>query len=242
MDDYDDYEIISPTRRSFDSEVLLYASRRKFLSSAGKDTLHPPKEFQTKRQARREYLQHIDNGFDEIEEHPAGYPRIESNLMRKPLKKRRDSSMILKSIFATRSNSVLAVSDESVKIGVSVKATKLRKAAQFVMNKMSIEPEDVNPDDWKEELRAGVHYWVNRLTGEVSTDCPWTAPKPFVRQGTRQSFLLNSTKAGVRSMTMIPERMPSFGEGTGNNFLAYEHLLVPYNFFYIYCFYRRFGI
>jgi len=230
----------SPTRRNHlrpgggdedcSSNSAVYASRRKFLASAGKDNLHPPKEFQTKRQARREFLQHIDNDLDLLEDHPAAYPYIESNLMKKPLKKRRDSTFILKSIFSSRSESAFVGNDgvaSGGNTGRSDKGMKLRKAAQFVMHKMNMDDmfnsaaavtdQSMNHEDWKEEFRAGVHLWVNKNTGEVNTVCPWLGTRDIfalTRKGTKKSFIFTSPTITARHYTP-PRETKSYEEGTG---------------------------
>lgn len=39
-----------------------------------------------------------------------------------------------------------------------------------------------NREDWLEETTAGVHYYVNKITKEVTTECPWR-PKFVVNKG-----------------------------------------------------------
>eukprot|EP00607_Mallomonas_marina_P000225 CAMPEP_0182429192 /NCGR_PEP_ID=MMETSP1167-20130531/25585_1 /TAXON_ID=2988 /ORGANISM="Mallomonas Sp, Strain CCMP3275" /LENGTH=218 /DNA_ID=CAMNT_0024612573 /DNA_START=210 /DNA_END=866 /DNA_ORIENTATION=- len=34
-----------------------------------------------------------------------------------------------------------------------------------------------NQDDWEEGFQAGCKFWVNRDSGEVTTECPWEAPE-----------------------------------------------------------------
>lgn len=51
---------------------------------------------------------------------------------------------------------------------------KFRKAANFVKQIVSIEKyTSFHPEDWHEEVQAGVRIWVNKMTGEVADECPW---------------------------------------------------------------------
>jgi hypothetical protein len=51
---------------------------------------------------------------------------------------------------------------------------KFKKTAKLVMDTVGlVEVEPVKREDWREEQKAGVKYYVNKITGEVQVDCPW---------------------------------------------------------------------
>jgi hypothetical protein len=56
---------------------------------------------------------------------------------------------------------------------------RFRSAATMIKNVVTLEGGTnafMNKDEWVEECKAGVKYWVNKVTGEVSTHCPWRDP------------------------------------------------------------------
>jgi hypothetical protein len=53
---------------------------------------------------------------------------------------------------------------------------RFRHAANVVKNVINFEGGSIHKDDWLEECKAGVKYWVNKQTGEVATTCPWKDP------------------------------------------------------------------
>jgi len=51
---------------------------------------------------------------------------------------------------------------------------KFKKAATLIKNTLIIEHySSILRRDWVEETQAGCKLWVNKATGEVSSDCPW---------------------------------------------------------------------
>lgn len=173
-------------------ESMIYTCRRKFLVSAGKNCFEPPRELKTRQQVRREHLQHSDPESPFFDERTA----VHINATATPDAKNRriKKNMMLKSIFANspqqqqiqpNSSSVNFTGDDRLN------GVKLRKAAEYVVNKITSVDQGVhhlsefNRDDWEEEFRAGVHYWVNKMTGEVSSECPWKSVE-------RQKVILNN--------------------------------------------------
>ena len=76
-----------------DDPALLYSSRRKFLTSAGKSSLEPPLEFKTRRQARRQIQ--IQNSFDKEDSAPES---VYLYLQKPTLPRKRESQFIFQSL------------------------------------------------------------------------------------------------------------------------------------------------
>ena len=51
---------------------------------------------------------------------------------------------------------------------VRAKSLRSRRQTSIVLRKYN----GIEASDWKQEFQAGVHFWVNRVTGEVSSDFP----------------------------------------------------------------------
>eukprot|EP01039_Chlorochromonas_danica_P009163 gene9165-10115_t len=87
---------------------------------------------------------------------------------------------------------------------------KLRRAATYVRDIVTLNHfSSTRPEDWVEEEQAGVHLWVNKVTGEVSAHCPWQPESDTSHSDIlRSDPSLSSSKAG------------EIAEGTGS--LVYD--------------------
>jgi hypothetical protein len=122
---------------------ILYSSRRRYLYN---NSFEPPPEFRTRKMARRRLKQALDGDLS-----------ISSDNIDE-----RDS--IMASFLQPMKRSSLD----------SNASKKFKKAAKLVMDTVGlVEVEPVKREDWREEQKAGVKYYVNKITGEVQVDCPW---------------------------------------------------------------------
>lgn len=215
------------------SESLVYSSRRRFLASAGNSNngvLQPPKEFKTRRHARREYLQHVGSSCPTIEEShfaSSSFPHIESNLTKqKP--HLQGMSGILQSIFSSPALKPIATpkahhTDTNTPHSRHVVSKKgSNKAQKLVIIDDSLV--DAKCEDWTEASSGGVRYWINKNTGAVLTDCPWAPPNPH--HGTKphvtsQKIVSANTKpVSIAEEEEIEEDLTQSEEGTGS--LVYD--------------------
>lgn len=93
-----------------------------------------------------------------------------------------------------------------------VELQKFKHAVTVVKNVISLEGGtlSVNKDEWIEEFKAGVKYWVNKETGEVSATCPWKDPV----DGAVKRFL------NFKAKKIHQELVPNNEYGTGS--LVYD--------------------
>lgn len=168
-------------QRTDDETGLLYSSRRKFLGAAGKSTFEPPVEIQTRKHARRRHLQSLDNTLSVAnydDDASIDSASINADIPSALPGKKKDS------VITGISLPTLAQPSKRFSLEENAAAKKFRKTAKFVMEAVLLES-DVNMDEWREETAAGVHFWVNKETGEVVTECPWgkQPPKRFTFAG-----------------------------------------------------------
>jgi hypothetical protein len=143
-----------------DPEGLLYSSRRKFLASAGKSCLEPPNEFKTRRQARRKHLQNI------FENEPSPMDSAYLYLQKPSIPRKRESQFVLQSLLPTPKK-------------FDLPSTRVRRTGKHALGFVFLDSgdHDSSTESWKEESTAGVKCWINKCTGEVTTDCPWIIKK-----------------------------------------------------------------
>jgi len=188
---------------------IIYCSRRKFLAS-GNNCLRPPRELKTRRQTRREHLQGSTSFPSVIDDCNTISTKGSNQSIGHISTRRRDSALILKSILApTPKHSAsrsCSVSDYQ-SIG-----SKIRRAAENVIERMHYLDDKENErnqwdrEDWEEHNSAGVHYWVNKISGDVSAKCPWTPYQNYqVGRNLGSSGLLDSNR-----------RKEAADEGTGS--------------------------
>lgn len=171
---------------------LLYASRRKFLVSAGKNVLEPPTDFKTKKQAHRNYLQNVDENTGSSKKCMFDSSHASDYGLKSPVKhnnnapKRKDS--IFMHIGSLSTSPTTAQNPAKVFSGPK----KFKKTAQFVVEAVILEQhlEEESNHEWKEELVAGVHMWTNRFTGEVTIDCPWHPKKALLNRSISHKRLI----------------------------------------------------
>jgi len=70
--------------------------------------------------------------------------------------------------FAKKNETVEEIANKAAK-NHAVQARKNRKKSIIVVEKYS----STRKQDWTEDSLAGCKFWVNRNSGEVSTECPW---------------------------------------------------------------------
>eukprot|EP01039_Chlorochromonas_danica_P008514 gene8514-9386_t len=176
---------------------LLYTSRRKFLVSAGKNTLEPPRDFKTKQQARRSALLHgpqPGSGSDISSDSTAhsdskgavgaAGKRRESVFSKDLTSPTGQAAGRLSSLLAPMRRSIGEAAGggggEGTRSSQPLKAFK--KTAKFIMEAVIIEHYwEGSKEDWQEEEKAGVRYFVNKKTAEVSADCPWRTRASLVK-------------------------------------------------------------
>eukprot|EP01040_Poterioochromonas_malhamensis_P009334 gene9334-10135_t len=213
--------------RGLEKNSLLYSSRRKFLTTSGEDCLEAPPEFQTRKQARRKHLQQKDQLFGSYDEEDdnASLGSVVTNDSMYPYPKKRNSSLfpmkLQNLIPATKKGSVFVPDKESL-------ATKrLRRAGKYALGVVVLESRDVdnNQDNWREESKAGVTYWIHQSTGEIVTECPWLWKRKSLMQlsGSRQRLVASPSKT---SMNALPNEFgPSHyseGDFDGTGALVYD--------------------
>jgi hypothetical protein len=181
-------------------DCMLYSSRRKFLASAGKSILEPPVQFKTRRQARRTYLQNKDNNEEEHFLQGGGQAPFSSfiNQLQKQQQAQKKKEMfqnilshptkrIIEGSFSEGFGRVVAGGGAAAGlIGGHhyPNHQKMRRAGKSALGVVVLETFnfDGNYDIWREETCAGVRYWVNKTTGDVTTDCPWLQKKKSLIQ------------------------------------------------------------
>lgn len=133
---------------------FIYSTRRRFLVGSGQDVFEPPDEFKTKHQQQRK-LHHEKMMKEKYSE---GKAPIAVTLATKPAARRSSMNYAMlraKSSFLTTKR-------------------RFASAATAVVSAVVIDHySSVEPSDWEEQQQAGCHLWVNKTTGEVSTECPW---------------------------------------------------------------------
>lgn len=70
--------------------------------------------------------------------------------------------------FAKKNETVEEIANKAAK-NHAVQAKRNRKKSILVVEKYT----STDKKDWTEESMAGCKFWVNRNSGEVSTECPW---------------------------------------------------------------------
>eukprot|EP01031_Cornospumella_fuschlensis_P040145 gene40145-48922_t len=205
---------------------MMYSSRRKFLVSAGKNTLEPPSDFKTKKQARRSVLnsalleqppslQNAGNGGPHRRrESIHGVPP----LMQSNASKLRD--ILGKSFLAATGLPQDKEKDKDKEHGSKNSTFKnFRKTAQFVMEAVMIEHYwEGDKTQWVEEERAGVRYFINKVTGEVLPEAPWKAKAPAP---SRASFFKRKDKDSSNNNNNKDNR-PEGGDCEGTGSLVYD--------------------
>jgi hypothetical protein len=101
---------------------------------------------------------------------------------------------------------------------------KFKKVANIVRNTITLDHiTNIQKDDWSEELRAGVKIWINRQTGEVTSECPWevaiaAAATPMQRMLAKQKSLRRQSQGSLMTQNSLLGN--EFVLGTGS--LVYE--------------------
>ena len=126
--------------------------RRQYLHSDGSNSLEPPQDFMTKKQAQMSL---------KVKRDEAAGPLILNNILvfrKQDADKQSDK-------WSAEVNSNRPVK----KLEGSRKSIK-KKPAVILIEKFST----TNRTDWHEQMQAGCQIWINHLTGEVSNVCPWS--------------------------------------------------------------------
>lgn len=194
---------------------LLYSSRRKFLVTAGQNSLEPPDEFLTKRQAHRHHLQKVEN---KTVPAPKGIFDIPSsiNKERKEGKDHGPKSSNSGGQQLTNFNSPSKSGDDhgDAKHGESTTdRKKFKKTAKLVMEAVILDHhmDDAARAQWSDEIVAGVHVWINKSTGEVLCDPPWLARKTLVQRSPSRRKVV---RVIVPEDRPEPAREAEFGTGS----------------------------
>ena len=127
---------------------VLYEGRRQFLNTVGEDSLKPPLEFMTKKQARSTLKIERDNATKTVD--------FNHILVIKTNKKDEPDEE------TTKHQKHVAEKEKK-------RTTKNKRQAMIVIEEFT----STRPEDWSEQNQAGVNTWVNHNTGEVSGKCPW---------------------------------------------------------------------
>jgi len=201
---------------------LMYSSRRRFLVENGRTVLEPPPDLQPRQLARRRHAQALDNDLSICgdEESSISSYSIDPKTGRHfdhghlinalPAARRRESITVGMAVFLQPPKQSTNSESES-----SVAARRFKKTAKSVMaNQYYENTEEYNgKEGWVEETMAGVHYWVNKLTGEVSTENPWTMSPT---QGIRKSMAGMKSRRTSSEVKQPMVEEPDIELGTGS--------------------------
>lgn len=137
---------------------IFYEGRRSFLdgenaTSTGGNKLEPPMDYKNKRQMKKTAeLNSLTKGVGKNDEQfNLVFGKKESN--------------------ETIADTLVNSSKQSrIKFQLDNSKKKDRKQPHFIiLEKYS----STNKEDWVEQRQAGCRIWVNKSTGEVSSECPW---------------------------------------------------------------------
>jgi hypothetical protein len=210
--------IVDELGRLQSEDCMLYSSRRKFLASAGKSMLEPPVQFKTRRQARRTYLQNKDNDEEAHFLHAGGQAPFSSfiNQLQKQQQAQKKKEMFQNILSPPTKKTIEGSFSEGLagRIiaggGVSGLGNaghphhqKMRRAGKSALGVVVLENFhfDGNYESWREEVCAGVRFWVNKSTGEVTTDCPWLQKKKSLIQISNSRKRLIGTPLTPKQLT-----------------------------------------
>lgn len=156
---------------------LMYYCRRKYLNAGigRNNSLQPPKELKTSQQLHREHLQRKEK--DNNQNHAEDFSHNNTT------QNSGNGGNVLKGIFSTppiKQSNVPTSNNEK-----TTSSNRLRKSAHLVVFPSNPESTGVFQNtvesDWFEELRGGVYFYVNKRTGDVTTECPWSPNKTLFR-------------------------------------------------------------
>ena len=141
------------SRIFFDNFLITYFTqvRRQYLHSDGTNSLIPPQDFMTKKQAQIALKVRRDEA--------AGVVTLNNILVFKN-----------PHTYMKTDKWSVEVNNRPVKKQEGGKKTIKKKAAVILIEKFST----TNRGDWIEQSQAGCQIWVNHTTGEVSSVCPWS--------------------------------------------------------------------
>lgn len=216
------------SQRTNSETGLMYSSRRRFLVENGRTVLEPPADLQPRHLARRRHAQALDNDLTICgdEESSISSYSIDPKTGRHfdhghlinamPVIRRRESNAAGMAVFLQQPKGSNSESEPSVA------ARRFKKTAKSVMANSYFEnaKEYNHKEGWVEETMAGVHYWVNKLTGEVSTENPWTQSPA---QGIRKSMAgMKSRRTSAEVKQPVPIMEEGYGEELGTGSLVFK--------------------